>query len=615
MSRAPRAALAALLLLIGAALAAAQTLAADRQVLAPGTWRARTGQATVIADEVRMTTGASLQAWADDQAGTVSKPFQITATTPRLNTYIKPGVYAGDFSLAADKPPSASADTLFVSADHALWYRSQALIGRGWGTVWTRRTSPACPDPCASPTWTAWVTHDLSTTGLTADQVEAAIAAQEGQQSSDVLDAILGLLLRRTGDSESFTFSGTLGPAVTAENFGSRLDADDDVVARIDVQKLHAISGAVLATYDPILVVRATISGLTDAGSSELLDASTKYLQYPLREAGVPAASGQAVRVGRNGTGLLVGFGAAESAVAYRVTASGLDETVDAQGVASALQSLPTASVDGHALRDVPVSYGATLPAAATSTPGALYVQETAGVGSLRWLRPAGAVPTPSRNRVQIVAQASDGLAYRGWEDHPYDPAKAPDNYNRLVGALERIHIGGTNDYVYSIYLRDSMLADMGITTEVTSTPAVQIGLFGEMRPFRRWAASDPRLGETVEVSSDGITYVQYRTAPITGQTSAPNFVSGTTYDILFWAASNNSAINFKPATTRSPAAWEPPVPAPVEVITTALPSITGYRIGDQILLRGGTVGARTWTLYILASNEDGDPGAWVRPS
>lgn len=603
------------LVLLAAEWTFGQTLAIDRQVLSPGTWRARTGQATVIASEVRMTNGASLQEWANDQVGSARSPFMITAANPVISTYIVPGLYAGDFYNAIDKPPGATADTLFVTADPALYYRGQALIGRGWGTVWTRRTATACPDPC-SPTWTAWVTHNLSTTGLTADQVEAAIAAQEGQQSSDVLDAILGLLLRRTGDSESFTYSGDVGRATdAAENFGTRLDADDDVVLRIDSQKLHAISGVVLATYDPILVVRATISALTDAGSTDLLNSAAKRLSYPLRVSGVPASSGQEIRVGRNGTGLLIGFGVAESGVAYRVTASGLDETVDAQGVASALRSLPVASVDGHALKNVPISYGATLPAVASSTPGSLFVRETAGVGSLRWLRPAGAVPTPSRNRVQIVAQASDGLAYRGWEDHPYDPTKAPDNYNRLVGALERIHIGGTNDYVYSVYLRDSMLADMGITTEVTSTPAVQIGLFGEMRPFRRWAASDPRLGQTVEVSSEGITYVQYRTAPITGQTGAPNFVSGTTYDLLFWSASNNSAINFKPATTRSPAAWEPPVPAPVEVRTTSLPSITGYRIGDQILLRGGTVGARTWTLYVLTPNEDGDPSAWTRPS
>ena len=438
-----RRAITALALILIAAIAAGQNLATDRQVLAPGTWRASTGQATVISSEVRMTTGESLQAWANAQVGTAVNPFLITIA-PRLDTYTKPGIYFGDFYNAPDRPTGAVADTLWVSADYGLYYRGQALIGRGWTAVWTRRTN-SCPDPCVSPVWTAWVMHDLSTTGLTADQVEAAIAAQEGQQSSDVLDAILGLLLRRTGDSESFTYSGAVGRATdAAENFGSRLDADDDVVLRIDVQKLHAISGAVLATYDPILVVRATISALTDAGSTDLLNTDAKRLSYPLRVSGAPASSGQEIRVGRNGTGLLIGFGVAEASVAYRVTASGLDETVDAQGVASALQSLPTASVDGHALRDVPVSYSATLPAIASEQPGTLFIQETAGVGKLMWARPAGAVPTPSRNRVQVVAQGSDGLAYAGFRDAAYDPAKTPDNYNQLLGGLERIHVGGT---------------------------------------------------------------------------------------------------------------------------------------------------------------------------
>ena len=160
------------------------------------------------------------------------------------------------------------------------------------------------------------------------------------------------------------------------------------------------------------------------------------------------------------------------------------------------------------------------------------------------------------------------------------------------------------------------MLAGMGINpTPDDTTARVQIGLFGEMRPFFRFTENDPRLGQTTEITSRGIVYIQFRTSPITGSTSAPNFVKGTTYDLLFWAQGDNSAINFKPATTRSPEAWEPPVPAPVEVITTALPAITGYRLGDQILLRGGTVGARTWTLYILTPNEDGDPSAWTQPS
>lgn len=150
--------LAAILLLCAAQLAPAQ-LATDRQVLAPGTWRARTGQATVIADEVRMTTGASLQAWANAQVGSARHPFSIS-TNPRLDSYVTPGLYAGNFYYAPDKPSGSNADSLFVSADYARYFRSQALIGRGWGTVWTR-VSTACPDPCTAPVWGPWTEHDL----------------------------------------------------------------------------------------------------------------------------------------------------------------------------------------------------------------------------------------------------------------------------------------------------------------------------------------------------------------------------------------------------------------------------------------------------------------------
>lgn len=598
---------AVLLLLCAAQLAPAQTLATDRQVLAPGTWRARTGQATVIADEVRMTTGASLQAWANAQVGTVSNPINITSA-PRLDTYIKPGVYSGDFHGAPDKPAGATADTLFVSADHALYYRAQALIGRGWSTVWTRRTAPACPDPCTSPTWTAWVTHDLSTTGLTADQVEAAIAAQEGQQSSDVLAALLALLLHPTGDSEQTTFSGTVGPTVRAENLGARLDTDDELVLRIDVQQLQVIDGSVITTFDPILASRARITALTDAGSAQLLDAAAKRIAYPLRVAGTPAASGQELLLGHRGTGILVALGAAETGVSYRVTVSGLDEAVDAQAVAAALQALPAGSVDGQALHDVPVSYGSTLPAVASSTASTLFVLEESGAGSLRWLRPAAATPTTNRNRLQIVAAGAGGTPCCA------SGSATPDNHGRLLGGLQRTQVGATNTYALTVWLRESMLADLGIT-ETVGVSAVQIGLHGEMTAVARYGPSAAPPGPTGTArSDDGVTYVGYRTAPLAAA-SAPAFVAGTTYSVLLWRVSDNGAVNVKPATTRSAAAWELPVPAPVTVITTSLPSIAGYRIGDQVLLRGGTVGARTWTLYILTPNESGDAGAWTRPS
>ena len=481
------AAMLAAILLCAAQLAPAQTLATDRQVLAPGTWRARTGQATVIADEVRMTTGASLQAWANAQVGTAVNPFLIT-TAPRLDTYIKPGIYFGDFYNALDKPTGAVADTLWVSADYGLYYRGQALIGRGWTAVWTRRTN-RCPDPCVSPTWTAWVMHDLSTTGLTADQVEAAIAAQEGRQSSDVLAALLSLLLHPTGDSEQTTFSGTVGPTVRAENLGARLDTDDELVLRIDVQQLQVIDGSVITTFDPILASRARITALTDAGAAQLLDTPAERIAYPLRVAGTPAASGQELLLGHRGTGILVALGAAETGVSYRVSVSGLDESVDAQAVAAALQALPAGSVDGQALHDVPVSYGSTLPAVASSTASSLFVLEESGAGELRWLRPAAATPTTNRNRLQIVAAGAGGTPCCA------SGSATPDNHGRLLGGLERDRVGATNTYTLTVWLRESMLADLGIT-EAVGSAAVQIGLHREMTAVSAlWPVSGSRRG------------------------------------------------------------------------------------------------------------------------
>ena len=592
--------------LLGAQLALAQSLATDRQVLAPGTWRARTGQATVIADEVRMTTGASLQAWANAQVGTVSNPRQLTITTTEqvdMDTLTTPGVYVGRFDLAANAPASSTGVVLWVTKvpleTTGSFRAQQALIARGWTTVWTRGKRGV---------WAPWAEHDLSTTGLTADQVAAAIAAQEGQQSSAMLAALLSLLLHPTGDSEQTTFSGTVGPTVRAENLGARLDTDDELVLRIDVQQLQVIDGSVITTFDPILAPRARITALTDAGAAQLLDTPAERIAYPLRVAGTPAASGQELLLGHRGTGILVAFGAAETGVSYRVSVSGLDESVDAQAVAAALQALPAGSVDGQALHDVPVSYGSALPEVASSTASTLFVLEESGAGSLRWLRPAAATPTTNRNRLQIVAAGAGGTPCCA------SGATTPDNYGRLLGGLQRTQVGATTTYVLRIWLRESMLDDVGITAAV-GVSAVQIGLNGETTAVSRYGPSASPPGPTGTArSADGVVYVEYRTAPLAAA-SAPAFVPGTTYSVLLWRVSNNSAQNIKPATTRAPAAWEPPVPAPVEVITTALPSTTGYRIGDQILLRGGTAGARTWALYILTPNEDGDPGAWTRPS
>ena len=603
--------IAALLALIMGETAAGQTLATDRQVLAPGTWRARTGQAAVLSTEVRMDDGSPLQTWADDQAGSVSQPVQLTITSTRpwtdLDDLISPGLYTGRFELAVSIPAGSRGAALWVQISEQR-YLSQALIARGWTTVWTR-SADCGPVACSagSLTWSAWAEHDLAAVGLTSAQVAAAIAAQEGQQSADVLAAVLALLLHPTGDSEQTTFSGAVGPGVRAENLGSRLDTDDELVIRADVQQLDATTGAVLTTFDSILASRERVAALTDAGAAQLLDTPAERVAYPLRVGGTPAASGQSLLLGHRGTGLLVALGTAESGVAYRLTVRGLDESVDAQAVAAALQALPAGSVDGRALRDVPVGYGAALPAVASSTAGELFVLEAAGSGTLRWLRPAASAPATDLNRAQIVAESAAGTPCC------ISAAGTADNYDLILGGLQRAQVS-TTTYVLTVWLRQSMLADAGIT-EAVGTPAVQIGLHGEMHPVQRYGSTAAAPGPTASArSSAGVEYIAYRTAPLAAA-SAPAFAPGTTYSVLFWRVSNNSAQNFKPATIRTPAAWELPVPAPVLIVTTSLPAVAGHRVGDQALLRGGTVGARTWTHYVVTPDESGDPGAWTRPS
>ena len=164
MKRKLWAAMLAAILLCAAQLAPAQTLATDRQVLAPGTWRARTGQATVIASEVRMggDAGTSLQAWADDQVGTARHPFLIRSAVD-LDSYIVPGLYSGRFQNDVSSRPTSDAVTvLFVTTTADGAYRSQALIERGWDVVWTRRSS-RCSAPCTATSivWGSWDKHAL----------------------------------------------------------------------------------------------------------------------------------------------------------------------------------------------------------------------------------------------------------------------------------------------------------------------------------------------------------------------------------------------------------------------------------------------------------------------
>ena len=256
-------------ILLTAELALGQSLATDRQVLAPGTWRARTGQAVALASEVRMGgAGASLQAWADDRVGSASHPILISGT-PALNTLVAPGLYGGDFTSAPDRPTGAVADALLVTVDTTRSWRGQALIQRGWATVWTRRLRSACADPCTAPDWHAWIRHDLAT-GLTQAQTQAQIDARTADLRA--FEAGLRRRLSIADVSVRIAISGAAvrlpgSPALPAQG------GDTEIVALVDDGVEHRVSLADLLDVD----AASQAATLTTSDSVSWVDGGTTF--------------------------------------------------------------------------------------------------------------------------------------------------------------------------------------------------------------------------------------------------------------------------------------------------------------------------------------------------
>lgn len=378
----------------------------------------------------------------------------------------------------------------------------------------------------------------------TSSAAAALIAAQEGGRGAQARRAVLDLLLARAGSPAAYRASGALGPAAAAENLGERLAASADEYLRLDVRKLNSVTGAVTEKYDPLLLARASVAGLADAGSGEVLNTAGQYRSFPLLQEGAPAA--QALRVGRNGAALLVGFDAEENA-AYRITVSAVAERVDAAALQQALESLPPATMAGGFLSNVAAAHGAALPAVGERKPGELFV--VAGPPpALYWLRPAAAVAVTNRNRVQVVAQAGSGAAFEAWEDG-FSAAATPENDGDFLGALARRAEPQTaNRYRYAVYLRQSMLAGLGIDAARDGGVKCYATVGGAVRAFKRFA-------EASEVVYRGQRYAEFATDAIA---DLPAFVQGTTYSLLFWTDAGGAApLEYKPASRQAAGAWE----------------------------------------------------------
>lgn len=207
------------------------------------------------------------------------------------------------------------------------------------------------------------------------------------------------------------------------------------------------------------------------------------------------------------------------------------------------------------------MEFGAALPRAADKTPGDLFVLE-GPPAALYWLKPGAVAAVTNRNRVQVVAQGDPGASFQAWEDG-FSPAAAPENDDNFLGALVRRQQrpAAANRHRYSIYLRQSMLAGLGIDAARDNGVKFYATVGGAVRAFKRLDELSGRYSH--EVVYRGESYAEFETDSLAGLTG---FTRGTTYSVLFWTdAAGRRPLNYKPATRRAAAAWEQ-VPPPRHV-------------------------------------------------
>ncbi len=226
--------------------------------------------------------------------------------------------------------------------------------------------------------------------------------------------------------------------------------------------------------------------------------------------------------------------------------AARIDERIDAGWLREALEFLAPGTVSGAWLGGAPVTYGSALPAVDGRAAGELFVVE-GPPPELYWLRPGAAAPVTNRNRVRVVGQRGAGAAFAAWEDG-FGAAAAPENDGNFLGSLARLEATAASQYRYSVYLRQSMLAGLGIGVERDDAVKFHATVGGAVRAFKRLASGD-------QVFYRGQRYAEFATDAIA---NLPAFADGTTYDVLFWSDSGGAApIDYKPAARRGAGSWE----------------------------------------------------------
>ncbi len=180
-----------------------------------------------------------------------------------------------------------------------------------------------------------------------------------------------------------------------------------------------------------------------------------------------------------------------------------------------------------------------TLPAVAGRRAGELIVEKAGTTYSMKYLSLDAAVATPDRNKLTIMTGAN---RYFRLDPVASDVGSSVRNYNNVLGWYFR----RTSDtqYYASIYLRQSMLSSLGITTNTGSTAfraaITTVGGTKTYIPYVREPAS-------TRIGLNGELYLEYQSS----NTTSANVPAGqnTTYDIFFQKP-NGDPLNIFPATT-----------------------------------------------------------------
>ena len=374
---------------------------------------------------------------------------------------------------------------------------------------------------------------------LTTSQVRGLITAQEGVESEHLKSLVIGLL------TDVQRSEGPIRITTPAVNSPLRVGAgafptDGYVKIAIDA-------------YDPMLVDGSQLAGLP-AGAAGRAFGNDDHLSFVLKTKGSPTAYG--VKVGRDASNfLLVSFDSdppGSQAVTYQV----LKAREDAASIIAAIEhAAGNNRLDIQALRGNPViEYGNAVPGASGRKPGELFLSGA----DLHHLKPSVSVPTRHRNRVSVKA------GNQGYSQYPIESGTSGDNYENFIMDADRQRLGTNGDsYYYQISLRADLMTIAGITVPRSGTTADVYQAGNEY--FR--VTGLPKAGNVSFYHTDSDhdqtirwnahNYIRFSSQPTTG-TVSPDFTAGAEYDLDFITRlTTNTPLNFKPATTDVPSAWE----------------------------------------------------------